>query len=94
MKTLRQKSHENVEPHGKRAFETERRANRDHRHMQPDAEIFRTDEAGVKQITQGDIDQHHHEKRGKDGGGDRTERLVQNGEHTLGHALRADAPLC
>ena len=59
--------------------------------MQPDAEVFCADEAGVKQITQGDIDQHHHKKRGKNGGGDRAERLVQDGKRALSHTLRADS---
>ncbi|KAI1692827.1 hypothetical protein Ddc_23319 [Ditylenchus destructor] len=77
MKPLRQEAHEDIEPHGKRAFEAERRADRDHRHMQPDAEIFRADEAGVKQITQGDIDQHHHKKGRKDQRSHRAEHGVE-----------------
>ena len=62
--------------------------------MQPDAEVFRANEACVKQITQRGIDQHHQEQRRKDCCRDRAEHRVQNGEHPLGHALQADASLC
>ncbi len=94
METFRQEAHKNIEPHRKRAFETERRADSDHRDIKPDAQIFRADETGVKQITQGHIDQNHHEQRGKDCCRDRTEYLVQNGQQPPCHTLRADAPSC
>ena len=93
MKAFRQEAHEYIQPHGQRALEAERRADRDHRHIQPDAQIFRTDETGVEQIPQGDIDQHHHEQRRKDGGGNRAQHLVQNGKRPLGHPLWTEALL-
>lgn len=93
MKAFRQEAHEYIQPHGQSTLEAERRADRNHCHIEPDAKIFRADETGMEQVSQGDIDQHHHKKRRKDRGGDRTERLVQNGKRPLGHTLWTEAPL-
>ncbi len=65
MKALRHHLDEDVKAHGERTVEAERRAERDQQHMQPDAEIFRTYEAGSEEIAHADRHQHHEEQHSK-----------------------------
>ena len=65
MQPLRQQPHEDIEPHGERALQAERRANGDQGDVQPDTEIFGADEAGGEDITQRDIGQNDGEQHGQ-----------------------------
>jgi hypothetical protein len=73
--------------HGKRAVKAERRAERDQAHMQPDAEILGTDEAGAEEIAQAHCDQHHQEQHGENECRSNAENRFDHPQNACRHAV-------